>query len=265
MRQLQLSYSYKAYPHRRLYSCQSTTVFFIKTEIRESRDATCLRGFTKIYTASKRQLVTSTHHRRSASSNNWDSTTEQHSQTPLVRNLMRLVPHPVAIITSTEPLPSEHVSDKWRGATVSSFNTVTFTPEPIISFNIKRQSATFTAILKSKLFNVHLLNEGSEAERIAAKFASGNEGRPFHNEASMIEKFVRQSEDIGNEKTMKPPVIQGGGATTFRFLCEHLDDKTVDIGDHVVILGRVVEVEEFETSSAQPCLVYVDRKYGRVT
>ena len=186
---------------------------------------------------------------------------EHHSQVPLVRNLMRLVPHPVAVITSTDPTPSQP-GDSWRGATVSSFNTVTFTPSPIISFNIKRQSATFTAIANSRLFNVHLLNEGSESERIAGKFASGNEGRPFHDGDSKIEGFVRREEE---KDRRKPPVLGSGGVTAFRLACEHVQDKTVDIGDHVVVFGRVIEVEEFESSPSRPCLVYVDRKYGRVT
>jgi len=185
---------------------------------------------------------------------------------------MRLVPHPVAIITATDPSSESPVSESWRGATVSSFNTVTFTPEPIISFNIKRQSATFTAITESRLFNVHLLSKGSEAERIATKFASGNEGRPFHDEAMVVENFVRQSERRGDEDARNPPVIHGGsgnkneaGVIAFRFLCQYLHEKTVDIGDHVVVFGRVIEVEEFGNSDGRPCLVYVDRRYGRVT
>ena len=185
---------------------------------------------------------------------------------------MRLVAHPVAIITSTDLASPGPVTEQWRGATVSSFNTVTFTPEPIISFNVKRQSATFTALTNSKLFNVHLLSDGAEAERIATKFASGNVGKPFHNEEMEVESFIRRSGGPLEEAVGKPPVIHSGGdvknevsGAAFRFLCAHMHDKTVDIGDHVVVFGRVIEVEEFGLSDGRPCLVYVDRKYGRVT
>ena len=87
-----------------------------------------------------------------------------------------------------------------------------------------------------------------------------------------VESFIRRSGGPLEEATGKPPVILGGGDVqdaasnaVFRFLCEHIHDKTVDIGDHVVVFGKVIEVEEFGPSDGRPCLVYVDRKYGRVT
>ncbi len=231
-----------------------------------------LERFSLASAASQRQLSASNHRRGSSRPDYQGSAEGQQQLISLVRDRMRLVPHPVAIITSTDPSSHGPVSERWRGATVSSFNTVTFTPEPIISFNIKRQSATFTAISLSGQFNIHLLDEGSESESIATKFAGGNEGRPFHDEKMTIESFVRQREGEGSDNEGKPPVIHGSGrdwthfrGTAFRFLCEHLHDKTVDIGDHVVVFGRVMKVEDFGSSDGSPCLVYADRRYGRVT
>lgn len=204
----------------------------------------------------------------------------------LVRRLMRLVPHPVAIITSIDSTTSsgqeDDISHRWRGATVSSFNTVTLDPTPIVSFNIKRQSATFNAIENSGMFNVHLLNNVSEAEVIAARFAGGNAANPFHDSQGEVASFVRGSESqvesstslgsVGRTENL-PPIIDGqnvngnGGTTTaFRLQCEYLHDKTVGIGDHVIVFGQVAEVERAgtETSGTKTCLVYVDRRYGVV-
>lgn len=188
-----------------------------------------------------------------------------------VRRLMRLVPHPVAIVTSTDNTSAsidKHVPHRWRGATVSSFNTVTLSPTPVVSFNIKRQSATFTAIDSSGLFNIHLLSHAIEAQAIAARFASGNALNPFHNKQQAIEEFVRQNENDSHDSL--PPVIQTKdeslareAITAFRLQCQYLQDKTVDIGDHVVVFGQVMETEK--ATESIPCLVYVDQRYGKIS
>ena len=62
---------------------------------------------------------------------------------------MRRVPYPVAIITATDPSGRPDTS-AFRGMTVSSFNTVTLSPRPVISFNVRRPSETLNALLASR-------------------------------------------------------------------------------------------------------------------
>lgn len=79
---------------------------------------------------------------------------------------MRLVPHPLTIILAT-PLPSSSSStpgpppqpNEPTGLLVSSFNTVTLTPDPYVSFNIKLPSATHAAILASGTFTASGINK----------------------------------------------------------------------------------------------------------
>lgn len=90
---------------------------------------------------------------------------------------MRRVPYPVAIITATDAASAAANNNKscsFRGMTVSSFNTVTLTPHPVISFNVRRPSETLNALLASGRFLVHLLSPSAATATLARDFAKGN-------------------------------------------------------------------------------------------
>jgi len=195
-----------------------------------------------------------------------------------VKRLMRHVPHPVAVITATDiSVSPEGGPNGWRGATVSSFNTVTLSPTPVVSFNIRKISSTFNAMRSSGLFNVHLLSEAAESTDIASKFASGNASSPFHDEEGEIESFADLTDPVRSARSSRlPPILQsrdekGQLMVPFRLHCRFMGDKIVDIGDHVVLFGEVVQI--FHDDSAfhdhpatlpKPCLVYVNGRYSRV-
>ncbi|EXJ78120.1 hypothetical protein A1O3_09281 [Capronia epimyces CBS 606.96] len=190
---------------------------------------------------------------------------------------MRHVPHPVAVITATDlSLSPEGGPKAWRGATVSSFNTVTLLPRPVISFNIKKLSSTFDAIRSSGHFYVHLLSEdAAEAHQIASKFTKGNASYPFHDDNGELESFALVSHVEPNLKKM-PPILHfeneaGDLVVPFRLHCRFLEDKLVEIGDHVVLFGEVDHVFHdvgafYDQSPETPisCLAYVDGSYCRV-
>lgn len=191
---------------------------------------------------------------------------------------MRHVPHPVAIITATDiSSTSTGGQQNWRGATVSSFNSVTLTPAPVVSFNIKQISSTYDAIRSSGLFNVHLLSEANEATDVATKFASGNATSPFHTEDGEIESFAHLTDPVRTATSGKlAPILQswdeeGQLMVPFRLHCRYMEDKTVEVGDHVVVFGEVSQVfyddKAFHDRAAtvpKPCLVYVNGRYSRV-
>lgn len=195
-----------------------------------------------------------------------------------VKRLMRHVPHPVAVITATDiSVNPEGGPQGWRGATVSSFNTVTLSPAPVVSFNIRKISSTFDAMRSSGLFNVHLLSEALEATDIASKFASGNASSPFHDEEGEIESFAHLTDPVKTAPSSRlPPILQsrdedGQLMVPFRLHCRFLGDKVVEIGDHVVLFGEVVQIfhddNAFHDQPAilpKPCLVYVNGRYSRV-
>ncbi|KLJ06190.1 hypothetical protein EMPG_10371 [Blastomyces silverae] len=228
-----------------------------------------------------------------------------------VRLLMRRVPHPVAIITSTDP-KSPTAQTAFRGMTVSSFNTVTLYPETIVSFNVKLPSETFNAIVASSRFLVHLLAPTDATARLARDFSRGNANVMLADERERFFKFVPMSggDDGGWVPSSiakgEPPRLalighaaemQVGGKSSIRtgkegadasstttpittadyfpfiFECQYLP-QSVKVGNHVIILGRVVNIIRQEAVGASDpaeahspehlCLTYADTRFWKI-
>ncbi|EFE43597.1 putative oxidoreductase [Trichophyton verrucosum HKI 0517] len=193
-----------------------------------------------------------------------------------VRRLMRLVPHPVAIVTSTDP--NSPPSSAFRGMTVSSFNTVTLSPKPVISFNVKLPSETYNAIRFSSRFLVHLLSPTEAMARLALEFSKGyeNVARNKDEQQASFFRFTAPSdvEASPSLQSGEPPrlVINGvkageDGRFPFIFECQCLP-QTTRIGDHVVIFGTVVNVLSDQAvnlntahSARELCLSYADTRF----
>ncbi|EEH07270.1 oxidoreductase [Histoplasma capsulatum G186AR] len=226
-----------------------------------------------------------------------------------VRFLMRRVPHPVAIITSTDPR-SPTAQTAFRGMTVSSFNTVTLYPETIVSFNVKLPSETFNAIDASSRFLVHLLAPTNTTARLARDFSQGNAKIMRADESATFFQFVPMSGGDGGRVPSiaegEPPRlvllnnakkdgesslpteagrVDGSGSSVtpapvatadyfpFIFECRYLS-QSVKVGNHVIVLGRVVKVicqeaagtsDSGETYSPEHlCLTYADTRFWKI-
>lgn len=204
-----------------------------------------------------------------------------------VRLLMRQVPYPVAIITATEPSgPADTTS--FRGMTVSSFNTVTLTPHPVISFNVRRPSETLNALLASGRFLVHLLAPGPTTATLARDFSKGNVTLASmlsgHGDFEFGALDVSSSE--GSERPL--PILRrkqqdstesnGDGDFPFIFECT-LHPHKMDVHDHSIVLGTVVRaiqdskttsavsdcttVKPDENSSESLCLTYANARFWK--
>ena len=183
------------------------------------------------------------------------------------RHLMRSVPHPVAIVTSSGSSSSTSTAKRkasvtdddrqLRGATISSFNTVSLSPTAVISFNVTSFSSTFEAIKQSGQFVVSLLAATPEATELASQFA----GVVSHESG-------RKGPDIGSL-----PAVAGTddgdhsniAVALFAFTCRYLPDKTVAINDHVVVFGEVERLwtppEQSIDDSSKDALIYADGMY----
>ncbi|KAK4936313.1 hypothetical protein LTR10_022790 [Elasticomyces elasticus] len=192
-----------------------------------------------------------------------------------VRRIMRKVPHPVAVITATDTTASPSGGPKaWRGATVSSLNTVTLVPYPVISFNINKISSTLDAIYATGQFNVHFLSSNSYGRTIASKFARGNASSPFHDKHGNLERFAPQEEAGQVPMAAGPPIISPkvSNRRTYmapiRLHCMLMREKVVGIGDHLVVFGRVVRTFyqpgyfSSDGPGETPVLVYADGNYN---
>ncbi|KAJ5476674.1 FMN-binding split barrel-like protein [Penicillium sp. IBT 31633x] len=213
--------------------------------------------------------------------------TSQTSISDQVRLLMRRVPYPVAIITATDPSGPEDTTS-FRGMTVSSFNTVTLTPHPVISFNVRRPSETLNALLASRRFLVHLLAPGPATATLARDFSKGNTTL-----AAMLKghgEFEFAALPTCNEEglSQKPlPILKRRGESAaaharddfpFVFECA-LHPHKVDVHDHSIVLGTVVRAVEGsqlvlaqeddakgvdEHSPKRLCLTYANTKFWKM-
>lgn len=201
---------------------------------------------------------------------------------------MRRVPYPVAIITATDPSgPPDTTS--FRGMTVSSFNTVTLTPHPVISFNVRRPSETLNALLASGRFLVHLLAPGPATAILARDFSKGNttiattlSGDGEFEFATWTGNEEAKVSNGGGEDDRPLPIVRrkaDGRSDDFPFLFEcTLHPQKIDIHDHSIVLGTVVRAVE-GTNSSNPaqtgasrdehspdalCLTYANTKFWKM-
>ncbi|QGA17531.1 hypothetical protein EYB26_005202 [Talaromyces marneffei] len=201
-----------------------------------------------------------------------------------IRLLMRCIPHPVAIVTASSPSPTTNQKPIPRGMTVSSFNTVTLHPKPIITFNVRQPSETLAAIQSSGRFLVHLLAPTASMARLARNFSRGNvnvdldrfeyieHGEMDNNGGSTIlPQLIRRrinNNDNDNETICDDNKLEED--FTFILECEYLPEKSVQVYDHMIVLGNVKRIiapgpnalDEGKRHTREDfCLMYADTRF----
>ncbi|EAW10706.1 flavin reductase family protein [Aspergillus clavatus NRRL 1] len=213
--------------------------------------------------------------------------------TPLsdqIRLLMRRVPYPVAIITATDP--HGPVDQAFRGMTVSSFNTVTLHPEPVVSFNVRRPSETLAALQSSRRFLVHLLAPTPATASLARDFSRGNHnlallaGEGDFEFAPHVPTAAAVDADACDRALpilrRRPASVLASASTSdadpvqedFPFVFEcRLNPQSVEVHDHTIVVGTVVralsphvhgsEVEKPGAgfSAKELCLTYANTRF----
>ncbi|EPS33663.1 hypothetical protein PDE_08625 [Penicillium oxalicum 114-2] len=203
-----------------------------------------------------------------------------------VRLLMRQVPYPVAIITATDPTGPANTTS-FRGMTVSSFNTVTLHPEPVISFNVRRPSETLNALAESGRFLVHLLSSSPATATLARDFSKGNTtlASILNGHGDFEFSSFNTSGDGHTHRHSKQPLPllrrrlsdASRPSLDFPFVFEcKLHREMIDVHDHSIVLGTVVRTiqaddampiqqgaakAEHDPSSEHLCLTYANTKF----
>jgi flavin reductase (DIM6/NTAB) family NADH-FMN oxidoreductase RutF len=174
---------------------------------------------------------------------------------------MRKMPH--AVVVATTSIGASSSNPSFRGMTVSSFTTLTLTPTPIITFNIRRPSRTLDAIRESRQFLIHILSATESGAKVAHSFTQGNAGDVFASQ-----KFA-----VWNVGSGCPlPLLSAPGVTkvlrcTLRN--EGPGQGLIEVGDHVLVLADVQSIIEPPPSQdkamlEQRGLSYLDRAYREV-
>jgi len=171
-----------------------------------------------------------------------------------LKMVLRPLTHPVVLITSRMPtpirqiLPSSSERLKFcRGVTVSSFTTVTMTPKPVITFNLKVPSRTWEAIESSQRLCVHVLAATPEAAALAHAFTLPH-AEP-HTPFQMVGRMgaaVSATHQVPSQATSQSVLVRKPGAVLSYIharLSHTTEKQCLRVGDHVVVVAEVESVE----------------------
>lgn len=134
------------------------------------------------------------------------------------------------------------------GLLVSSLNTVTLYPRPYVSFNIKLPSRTYATIKASNGFTA----SGLKDARVADAFTKRKPTRtdPF-------------GEYVWHDLVESDGRLKKGNGGTWWMRCRLSREKCVEVGDHMLVVGKVLECGGYEGGEGIG-LVYAEGGYRKV-
>ncbi|KAF7949246.1 hypothetical protein EAE96_008413 [Botrytis aclada] len=164
-----------------------------------------------------------------------------------VRQVMRHVPHSVVILTTPNLHPkSGEPSIAAAAMTLSSFTTLTLSPEPIITFNIKRPSRTLDALKTlypaesassstkdspERWFHIHLLEAKTAGAQLANHFSRGGPMLPEDHQLVYSPGAVSDVTTRGIRQTFQCEILRNQENSGF-----------IDVGDHTLVFGKVMKI-----------------------
>lgn len=169
-----------------------------------------------------------------------------------IRSIMRQIPaHVVALTTAIPNNKRSGVADPYRGMVMSSFNTVSLDPVPIISFNIKMPSHTLDALKMSRQFFIHFLAANSVGKSIAEDLSKPQECQTAFK-GGLGAKVPISPFDVkyeckdGSEGKVTLPLLLCAGLFGSVLRCSLWDSRVSHgytiVNDHVLVRGIVLEV-----------------------
>ncbi|CAD6442678.1 082cc859-216f-45ff-a187-a13dc18ec370 [Sclerotinia trifoliorum] len=160
-----------------------------------------------------------------------------------LRQVMRHVVHSVVVLTTPHRTTASGGSIQAAAMTLSSFTTLTLSPEPIVTFNIKRPSRTLDALKaivhpdtlptkhpKDNYFHIHILECSTPAAQIATHFSRG--GPISSEDLALIYPKTRTADHTsrGIKRTLECEILQDGNG------------GFIDVGDHTLVFGKVINI-----------------------
>ena len=159
--------------------------------------------------------------------------------------LMRLIPQGLVLVLANKPSRKMRTDSlPWlgnKGMLASSFNSVTIKPEPFVSFNVKIPSRTFEEIKETGSFTVLAVNNAF----LADAFTGNSE------DSDIVLDRMRRSTPAGLAR-------QG---VIWWMQCELMPEKSVTVGDHIIVVGRVACMDAFPGMLREQALLYSNGSY----
>jgi flavin reductase (DIM6/NTAB) family NADH-FMN oxidoreductase RutF len=144
------------------------------------------------------------------------------------RDALGLFPTGIAVVTTVD------AQGRPAGVTVNSFTSVSLEP-PLILVSLARTSRSFDAFMAARHFAVNLLRD--DQRQVSSAFAS-TAGERFSQ--------VRHRAGLGGCLIIEPHLVA--------FHCEL--HARHDAGDHVLILGKVTQIEPAKDAVPKPLLYF---------
>lgn len=182
-----------------------------------------------------------------------------------MRSALRHLTQPVALISSIMLDKSAKVTKgRPRGVTVSSFCTVTLSPVPIVSFNLRVPSRSWDAISSSGRLRVHLLRASPEGAAAAHAFTL-----PYEQPDEPFERLKQLGAAVfaGRDGRRTPPKISWENAVIADMSATLLPDKCIQVGDHMIVLAEVERLKwprDHEDDFQAGALAYGKKGYRRL-
>ena len=170
-----------------------------------------------------------------------------------VREYMRSVPHALTVITSFQPGKDPGDAPEPRGLLVSSFNTVTLSPRPYVSFNIKLPSSTWDAIKASG----HFTASGIDDSATATAFTKGQA-----DSGDIATKGGWARDWISKDGRLRDDSV-----AYWWMQCRCTANQSLLVGDHLIAVGEVLQVGEYRNGRdrlLERPLLYANGAYCRL-
>lgn len=156
--------------------------------------------------------------------------------------MMREFTYPLTVVVARSKDASRPT-----GLLVSSFNTVTLDPIPHVSFNLKLPSSTYDEIKKSTTFTASAITSLQLARELLL-----DKNDPRYATALGRNVYNNQNGKLRQSK---------GGIWWMR--CQWLEDKCIDVGDHVVVIGKVMSAGFYEAPNNHRRVIDKALTYGQ--
>lgn len=156
-------------------------------------------------------------------------------QAEALKNVMRQMPYPVTIVTAA-------VGKEKRGITIGSFTSLSLDP-PLISFNLEQKAQMHDLLSKATHFAVHIPEPGQA--NLCNQFAI-----PDRSGEEQFQKMDYSRNAYGT------PVLKD-----FLAVIQCRKHTQVPAGDHTIIIGEVLDINQYREDSA---VLYLDGNYHTV-
>ena len=158
--------------------------------------------------------------------------------------MMRLMPHGLVVVFAghQDRIPEAVPWHGEEGMLISSFTSVTVNPRPYVSFNVKLPSSTYDKITKTGTFTVVAVNNA----KIADAFTKYTPDRKAIHEKLM------------NQRTDENLDTQG---VIWWMRCKVEIEKIIPVGDHIIVVGEVIDQGTCDGLDRERALVYFDGNY----